>query len=65
MKWDEPGRTKAELAYQRGVLGDLKRNRVSLAAERETLNLGPNREPPTRLQPTEGGVSKSSSPVPR
>ncbi len=46
MKWDEQGRTKAELAYQRGVLKDLEINRISRAAEQATLNLGPHRELP-------------------
>ena len=40
MQWDERGRTKAELAYQRGVLGDLEANRIVPAASQATLNLG-------------------------
>ena len=40
MQWDEQGRTKAELAYQRGVLGDLEANRIVPAASQATLNLG-------------------------
>ena len=39
MKWGDQGRTKAELAYQRGVLDDLKMNRIYQAASRATLNL--------------------------
>lgn len=46
MKWDEHGRTKAELTYQRGVLHDLRINRINRAAQRATLNLGPTRELP-------------------
>ena len=42
----DPGRNKAELAYQHGVLGDLKINRISRAAKWATLNLGSNREMP-------------------
>ena len=39
-KWDERDRTKAELAYQRGVLEDLEVNRISRAAAQATLNIG-------------------------
>ena len=46
MKWDAQGRTKAELAYQDGVLGDLKANRIGKAAGQATLNLGRHRELP-------------------
>ena len=46
MKWDKQGRTKAELAYQNGVLGDLEANRIYEAASQATLNLGPHRELP-------------------
>ena len=46
MQWDEQGRTKAELAYQRGVLKDLEVNRIFQAASWATLNLGPDRELP-------------------
>lgn len=45
MQWGQD-RAKAELAYQSGVLNDLKMNRIRPAAEQATLNLGPNREPP-------------------
>ena len=39
MKWDDQDRAKAELAYQDGVLGDLKANRINKAASQATLNL--------------------------
>ena len=42
MKWDDQGRTEAELAYQNGVLGDLETNRIYTAASEATLNLGPH-----------------------
>ena len=42
MKWDDQGRTKAELAYQHGVLEDLEVNRINSAASQATLNLGPH-----------------------
>ena len=46
MKWPDQDRTKAELAYQNGVLGDLEVNRIYEAASQATLNLGRHREPP-------------------
>ena len=46
LQWDEQGRTTAELAYQSGVLNDLKINRIRPAAEQATLHLGPHRELP-------------------
>ena len=45
MQWKQ-GCTKAELTYQSDVLNDLKMNRIRPAAQRATLNLGPNRELP-------------------
>ena len=45
-KWDEPGRVKAELTYQRAVLNELNVNRVHQASSQATLNLGPNGELP-------------------
>lgn len=36
-KWDEQGRAKAEVAYQRGVLEDLEVNRISPAAAKTNV----------------------------
>ena len=47
MKWDEQGRTKAELAYQDRVLEDLEANRIYEAASQTTLNIGPHGQMPT------------------
>lgn len=47
MKWDAKSRTKAEIAYQEGVLNDLESNRICQAALKATMNLGSYQEPPS------------------
>ena len=42
MLWDKKMRTNAELAYQRGVLKDIRINRIFRAASQATLNLDRN-----------------------
>ena len=39
MLWDKEMRTNAELAYQKGVLEDIRKNRIFRAASQATLNL--------------------------
>ena len=45
-RWSWSGRSKAEIAYQRDVFGDLNLNRISRLIQRATLNLGAHGELP-------------------
>lgn len=59
MMWDTEGRNKAEIAYQKGLLGDLNLNRILPAAGRVTLNLGSHGELLQENSPTVGDVVRS------